>query len=61
MEIRGLKEADAFATHAAMVGAMTFVGRSMLLSLVFSEMPSPCVTYKMGLDLQNGYRDGGFA
>ena len=61
MEIRGLKEADAFATNAAMVGAMTFVGRSMLLSLVFSEMPSPRVTYKMGLDLQNGYKDGGFA
>ena len=61
MEIRGLREADAFAAHAAMAGAMTFVGRSMLLSLVFSEMPSPHVTYKMGLDLQNGYRDGGFA
>ena len=54
MEIRGKKEADA---HAA----MTFIGRPMLLSLVFSEMPSPCVTYKMGLDMQNGYRDGGFA
>ena len=44
-----------------MHAAMTFIGRPMLLSLVFSEMPSPCVTYKMGLDLQNGYRDGGFA
>ena len=60
MEIRGQRKADASVVHAA-IAAMTFVGRPMLLSLVFFEMPSPCVTYKMGLNLQNGYRDGGFA
>ena len=58
MEIRGQRKADASVVHAA-IAAMTFVGRPMLL-LSYSLRCLLRVTYKMGLDLQNGYKDGGF-